>query len=71
MKTDLVLVKLGAIFVVVYALQNLAYYASFVMGSREYMLIAGFVFCFVFALPGSIAWALWRFSGDGRWLSVS
>jgi hypothetical protein len=60
-RIDLVLVKLGAIFIIVYALQNLAYYVSFIMGSEEYMLIAGFVFCLVFALPALIAWALWRF----------
>lgn len=60
-RIELVFVKLGAMFIIVYALQNLAYYVSFIMGSEEYMLIAGFVFCLVFALPALIAWALWRF----------
>lgn len=61
MRIDLVLVKLGAIFIIVYALQNLAYYMSFIMGSDEYVLIAAFVFCLVFAFPGMISWTLWRF----------
>lgn len=60
-RIDLVLVKVGAAFIVVYALQNLAYYISFMMGAEEYMLIAAFVFCLVFALPALIAWALWKF----------
>ena len=61
MKTDLVVVRLGAIFIVVYALQNLAYHLSFIMGGKEYILIATFVFCLVFAFPALISWALWRF----------
>ena len=60
-RVDIVLVKLGAVFIVVYALQNLAYYISFLMGAEEYIYIAAVVFCLVFVLPAAFSWALWRF----------
>jgi hypothetical protein len=60
-RIDLVLVKLGAIFIIVYALQNLANYMTFIMGGGEYMLTAVFEFFLIFAIPALISWALWRF----------
>ena len=60
-RIDIVLVKLGAVFIVVYALQNLAYYISFLMGAEEYIQIAAVVFCLVFLLPAAFSWALWKF----------
>ena len=60
-KTDIALIKLGAVFIVVLALQNLAYYLSFIMGSAEYVRIAIVVFCLVFVLPVATAFLLWRF----------
>ena len=61
MRIDLVFVKLGAVFILVYALQNLAYYMTFIMGSEEYVLVAVFVLFLVLALPALISWVLWRF----------
>ena len=60
-RIDIVLVKLGAVFIVVYALQNLAYYISFLMGAEEYIQIAAVVFCLVFLLPAAFSWTLWKF----------
>lgn len=60
-RTDIVLVKLGAVFIVVYALQNLAYYITFLMGAEEYIYVAAVVFCLVFVLPVVFSWALWKF----------
>ena len=60
-RIDIVLVKLGAVFIVVYALQSLSYYISFLMGAEEYISIAAVVFCLVFILPATFSWALWRF----------
>lgn len=80
MRIDLVLVKLGAIFIIVYALQNLANYMTFIMGGGEYMLIAVFEFFLIFVVPALISWALWRFpksivgslySGDDKVLEKS
>jgi hypothetical protein len=61
MRIDLVLVRLGAIFIIVYALQNLANYMTFIMGGGDYMLVAVFEFFLVFAVPALISWTLWRF----------
>ena len=60
-KTDIALTKLGAVFIIVLALHNLAYYISFMMGSAEYVKIAIVVFCLIFVLPAAIAYVLWRF----------
>lgn len=60
-RIDVVLVKLGAVFIVVYALQGLAYYISFMMGAEEYVSIAAVIFCLVFAIPAAISFVLWRF----------
>ena len=60
-RVDIVLVKLGAVFIVVYALQNLAYYISFLMGAEEYIYIAAVIFSLVFVLPAAFSWALWKF----------
>ena len=60
-RTDIALVKLGAVFILVYSLQSLAYYVSFLMGSEEYVYIAAVVFCLVFVLPGAFSWVLWKF----------
>ena len=60
-RTDIAIVKLGAVFVIVLALQNLAYYVSFIMGSADYVRIAIVVFCLIFVLPALIAWVLWMF----------
>lgn len=61
MKIDMVLVRLGAVFIVVYALNNLTHYITFLMNSPDYRLIAVFTFFLVFVLPASMAWVLWRF----------
>lgn len=58
---DVVVVKLGAVFILVYSLQNLAYYLSFLMGSEEYIYIAAVVCCLIFLLPAAISWVLWKF----------
>ena len=60
-RIDIVFVKLGAVFIVVYSLQSLAYYVSFLMGAEEYIYIAAVVFCLVFILPAALSWALWKF----------
>ncbi|MDJ0904963.1 MAG: hypothetical protein QNI96_02985 [Woeseiaceae bacterium] len=61
MRIDLVLVRLGAIFIIVYALQNLANYLLFILGGEGNTAIAIFEFCLVFAIPALISWVLWRF----------
>ena len=75
MRIDLVLVRLGAIFIIVYALQNLANYLLFILGGEGNTAIAVFEFFLVFVIPVLISWALWRFpstvvgslySGDGQ-----
>lgn len=60
-RIDIILVKLGAVFIIVYALQNLAYYISFLMGAQDYIQIAAVIFCLVFILPVAFSWALWKF----------
>ena len=60
-RSDVVLVKLGAVFIIVYALQNVAYYATYIFGGFDYIRISILVFVLVALVPWLIAIALWKF----------
>ena len=61
MRLDLVLVKLGAVFIVVYALGNLASYVTLIFSGSQSLLLSLFLFALVFMVPALIAWVLWSF----------
>ena len=60
-RIDIVLVKLCAVFIVVFSLQGLTSYASYFVAGEDTLRITLIAFFFVFAIPFSIAALLWFF----------
>jgi len=58
---DIVLVKLGAVFIVVLSLQGLTSYASYFVAGEDALEITLIAFLFVFAIPFGISALLWFF----------
>lgn len=56
-----VLVKLGAIFFVIYSLQNVSYLLGYVGASADYIKVAALSFLLIGLIPWLIAAALWKF----------
>jgi hypothetical protein len=61
MRTDVVLVKLGAVLIVVTAVGNFQTYLSLIMGSPWWVPTALLALLFAVALPVVIAFAFWKF----------
>ena len=61
MRTDVVLVKLGAVLIVVTAVGNFQTYLSLIMGEPWWVPTALLALLFAVALPVAIAFAFWKF----------
>ena len=61
MRTDVVLVKLGAVLIVVTAVGNFQTYLSYILGSPQLVSMALVALSFAVILPVFIAFAFWKF----------